>query len=223
MRPRLPALLSAALLLASCGTLKFLEPGPRASVNAARDPAVAALRAGLVEGANYVLGRKSLEIKGRRFSYDCSGTVSAIYWYAGIDLGREFPKYGGNGVRRMFAILEKAGLLYDTVYPVSGDLIFWDNTYDANGDGLWNDELTHVGMVVSAAEDGTVSYVHHNQRRGIVIEYMNLREPAVYRRTSAGETLTLNSPMRAAEEGKPHPPLWLSGQLYRMFGMGYLY
>jgi hypothetical protein len=213
------AAITAALLFLSCGTLSFLEPGQRAPARAASDPAVLSLRRKLVEGANYLLGKKSIEVRGRRFTYDCSGTVLAIYWYAGIDLAREFPRFAGNGVTRIFKSLDGAGLLYDSKYPLSGDLVFWDNTYDANGDGAWNDALTHIGMVVSTSEDGTVSYVHHHTRLGIVIEYMNLREPAVYRR---GER-TLNSPMRQAVAGVPRPALWLSGQLYRMLGMGYLY
>jgi hypothetical protein len=225
-RVRSPALfvpLAAILLFSSCNTLKFLEPQSRAPVRATGDPAVVSLRAKLVEGANSLLGKKELEVRGKRFTYDCSGTVLAIYWYAGIDLAREFSRHAGNGVARIFKSLDGAGLLYDSNYPVSGDLIFWDNTYDANDDGLWNDMLTHIGMVVSASEDGTVSYVHHHTRRGIVIEYMNLREPAVYQRESWGTLRTLNSPLRLAEAGVPHPALWLSGQLYRILGMGYLY
>jgi hypothetical protein len=214
---------AAALIVSSCGTLKFLEPPPRAPVRATGDPGVVSLRAKLVEGANSLLGKKDLEVRGKSFTYDCSGTVLAIYWYAGIDLAREYSRYAGNGVTRIFKSLERAGLLYDSAYPVSGDLIFWDNTYDANDDGLWNDTLTHIGMVVSTAEDGTVSYVHHHTRRGIVIEYMNLREPAVYQREVWGQMRTLNSPLRLAEAGRPHPTLWLSGQLYRILGMGYLY
>jgi hypothetical protein len=217
------AALAAAFLLSSCGTLSFLEPQQRAPVRATGAPAVVSLRAKLVEGANSLLGKKVLEVRGRKFSYDCSGTVLAIYWYAGIDLARDYSRYTGNGVARIFKSLDAAGLLYDSNYPITGDLIFWDNTYDANGDGVWNDVLSHIGMVVATAEDGTVSYVHHHLRRGIVIEYMNLREPGVNQRESRGVARTLNSPMRAAEEGKPRPALWLSGQLYRILGMGYLY
>ncbi len=217
------AALAAALLLSSCGTLSFLEPKARAPVKATGDPAVVSLRAKLVEGANSLLGKKVLEVRGRKFSFDCSGTVLAIYWYAGIDLARDYPRNTGTGVARIFKSLDAAGLLYDSAYPMTGDLIFWDNTYDANEDGVWNDVLTHIGMVVSTAEDGTVSYVHHHVRRGIVIEFMNLREPGVYQRETRGVLKILNSPMRQAEEGRPHPALWLSGQLYRILGMGYLF
>jgi len=222
-RPLRLSAAAAAFFLASCGTLAFLEPKQRAPVRAVNDPAVVSLRAKLVEGANTVLGKTGLSVRGKKFTYDCSGTVLAIYWYAGIDLAREYGRYDGNGVARIFQSLRDAGLLYDSVYPVPGDVVFWDNTYDANDDGLWNDPLTHVGMVVSTADDGTVSYIHHHTRRGIVLEFMNLREPAVHQRDVRGAVRTLNSPLRLAEAGVPRPSLWLSGQLYRALGMGYLY
>ncbi len=190
---------------------------------AAQNPAVKALRAKLVEGAQSLLGKTSLRVNGTVFDLDCSGTVRAIYWYAGIDLARDFPLYDGNGVARLYHSLDARRLLYNTRSPMSGDIVFWDNTYDMNRDGIWNDFLTHVGMVVGTAGDGTISYVHYHDKRGIVIEYMNLLEPATYQKEIWGRNVILNSPLRATEPGKARPLLWLSGQLYRTMGMGYLF
>jgi hypothetical protein len=217
----MPLLVLCLAILSSCATLRELDS--RTPGRAAQDPGVKALRARLVEGANAMLGKTRLEVRGKSFTWDCSGTVRAIYWYAGIDLARDFVRYSGNGVARIFASLDAKRLLYTTRYPLSGDLIFWDNTYDMNGDGIWNDSLTHVGMVVSTAGDGTISYVHHHLRRGIVIEYMNLFEPSVDQKDVWGRIVTLNSPMRLVEPGASRPRLWLSGQLYRIMGMGYLF
>jgi hypothetical protein len=189
---------------------------------AKKDPAVVSLRSKLVEGAKHVLGKPELVVRGKRFTMDCTGTVLAIYWYAGVDLAKDFGLFTGSGVVRLYKSLERKGLLNDTGLPLSGDLIFWDNTFDENGDGLWNDALTHVGMVMSTAVDGTISYVHDNTDRGIVIEYMNLSKPGVYQEETLGRGKTINSPMRLAVPGRPHPPKWLSGQLYRIMGMGYL-
>jgi hypothetical protein len=100
--------------------------------------------------------------------------------------------------------------------------VFWDDTYDADGDGRWDDPLTHVGMVTQAGADGTVSYVHLNYRKGIVVERMNLREPDVHQRMVGGRMTIVNSPLRMAEAGKDHPDVWLAGQLFRVLGMGYL-
>ena len=41
----------------------------------------------------------------------------------------------GNGVGRIYKTLETEDLLYTTSTPLVGDIIFWDNTWDANGDG----------------------------------------------------------------------------------------
>jgi hypothetical protein len=177
----------------------------------------------LVEGGRYVLGKTELVIRGRRFNLDCTGTVLAIYWYAGIDLARDFDKHEGNGVMRLYRSLESEELIYQTLVPLPGDVVFWDNTYDRNEDGRFNDSLTHVGMVIEAGDDGSVAYVHLNYHRGIVIERMNLRDPEVNQKLVRGEIRVVNSPMRLQEQGKPHPPRWLSGQLYRSFGMGYLF
>jgi hypothetical protein len=226
MAPRLRTarpLLAAALALAvvACASA---PPGPE-NVPVERpqlSSRVDAVRDLLGEGARSVLGATELVVKGRRFSWDCTGTVLAIYWYAGIDLARDFGRYGGGGVNRLYRTLRDAGLLYTSAEPILGDLVFWDDTYDADGDGAWDDPLTHVGMVMETAADGTVSFVHLNYRKGIVIETMNLREPGVHQRVKAGKMTIVNSPLRMAETGKEHPAKWLAGQLYRVLGMGYL-
>jgi hypothetical protein len=213
-----------ALAAASCAT----APGPRGERDVPTErPALSgatdAIRAELGAGARSVIGATELVVKGRRFSWDCTGTVLAIYWYAGIDLARDFGRYAGGGVSRLYRTLQDASLLYTTREPILGDLVFWDDTYDADGDGAWDDPLTHVGMVMETAADGTISYVHLNYRKGIVIEQMNLREPDLHQRVKGGKVTIINSPLRMAETGRPHPDRWLAGQLYRVLGMGYLY
>ena len=154
---------------------------------------------------------------------DCTGAVLAIYYYAGIDLTRDFNKYKGNGVTRLYRSLESEDLLYETQLPVTGDIIFWDNTYDRNEDGQWNDSLTHVGMVMNTSRDGTIEYVHLNYRKGIIIEHMNLRKSDVHQQLEKGHIRIVNSPMRMKQAGKDHPQNWLAGQLYKTFAMGYLF
>jgi hypothetical protein len=221
--------LSACLLslfifafLDACATVPrhiAFEPAP---TKATLDPATVALRSKLVEGARSILGKKQLFVRGRRFNMDCTGVVLAIYWYAGIDLARDFNKFKGNGVTRIYKTLERDNLLYSNDFPLPGDLIFWDNTYDENEDARWDDPLSHVGMVVRVDEDGTISYVHDHIRNGITIDYMNLRAPDTWKSVENGHVRVINSPMRLAVAGKPHPPDWLSGQLYHALGMAYL-
>jgi hypothetical protein len=183
--------------------------------------AFSSLQATLLEGTRQVLGQTRLEINGKSFPYDCSGTVRAIYWFAGIDLARRFARYGGNGVNRLYRTLEDLQLLYDTTRPVPGDLIFWDNTYDRNGDGEWNDPLTHAGMVVRTAEDGGIEYVHLNYHKGIVIEFINLLDSDTHQVKAGGTVRIVNSPMRLGAAGRSQPGRWLASHLYRKFGMAY--
>jgi hypothetical protein len=173
----------------------------------------------LIEGAHFVKGKDELVVRGKRFNMDCTGTVLAIYYYAGIDLAKDFAKYTGNGVLRLFSYLRDHGLLHDKKQPSPGDIIFWDDTYDKNGDGIWNDEFTHTGMVVAVSQWGTMDYVHLNYRKGIVFERMNLLEPDVHIRDIDGDPVTINSAMRMKDE--PTGSRWLASHLFRIFGKGY--
>ena len=209
----------AFVLLFSCTSIM----GPRSGSTFSRPAETSDVQRLLAEGARKVLGRRHLVVRGRSFPYDCTGLVLAIYWYAGIDLARDFEQYSGNGVLRLYHSLERENLLYSSPHPNTGDIIFWDNTYDRNGDGAWNDSLTHVGMVLASHPDGSIQYVHLNYTRGIVIESMSLLEPDLHKKLVRGQLRILNSPIRLKEPGRPHPPLWLAGQLYRVLGMGYLF
>lgn len=208
------------LFLEACATAPPRVPSQAAGPAAKQGEEI---RRKLAEGGRYVLGKQELIIRGKRFNLDCTGTVLAIYYYAGIDLARDFNKYTGNGVTRLYKSLEANKLLYDTRYPVTGDIIFWDNTYDRNEDGRWNDPLTHMGMVMNVYKNGEVEYVHLNYRKGIIIENMNLREPEIHQRMEKGQMRIVNSPMRMKRSGVAHPENWLSGQLFNIFGMGYLF
>ncbi len=194
----------------------------QAPLRATEDPAVVALRAKLVEGARSVIGSRDLSIRGRRFTMDCTGTVLAIYWYAGIDLSQDFSRLKGSGVSRIYQTLQRRNLLYTTAHPLSGDIIFWDNTYDEDGFEGQPNPLSHMGMVVSVDQGGTIAYVHYHIRRGITIDSMNLESPDVQSRMENGSLKVINSPLRLAVPGRPHAPRWLAGQLYRAMGLGYL-
>ena len=41
----------------------------------------------------------------------------------------------------------------------AGDLVFFDNTWDADGDGVDNDPFTHVGVVEKVESDGTIVFI----------------------------------------------------------------
>lgn len=175
----------------------------------------------IVKGAKSLIGKTSLNVKGKSFRYDCTGTVLAVYHYAGIDLGKYFSRYSGNGVSRLYKTAKDFNLFYTPALPAPGDVIFWDNTWDRNGDKVWNDPLTHTGIVLEVAEDGTISYVHLNYVKGIVIEKMNLLNPEIHILNRNGKEIILNSPMRMRSHRYINPNKWLSSHLNKGFGMLY--
>lgn len=171
----------------------------------------------VARAARDLVGRRVLRVDGRAFPFDCTGTILAAFYAAGIDLTTEFERRTGNGVARLYAIAEERTLLIAiSLRPgeprsdlLPGDVLFFDNTYDRNGDRRWNDELTHAAIVIEVGLDGAVTYVHHNYRLGIVIEQLHLRHP--------GDN-TLNSPMRMrGHRFRPNDP-WLAGELVRQAG-----
>lgn len=166
-------------------------------------------QAALVEAAHWAVGRGDLSNNGRRFRMDCSGVVSALYWRAGLDLQSAYPRYTGNGTARIHAWMADEALLYRPDEPAPGDLIFWDNSYDVNGNGAADDELTHIGMAVSVDDDGVVTYVHQDYISGVVFARMYPPEPSDRSR---------NSGMRMQSLGPTPEGGITSGELYREAG-----
>ncbi len=227
------AALALSLLAASCSTL--FGPGAAAPGAAAPgslgtdaggmggvDGQLSAVQQRLIEGAKMMLGSHAIFVKGRRFNADCVGTVAGIYHYAGIDLTAPFPRYTGNGVTRLHGFCRDAGLLHYDERPAPGDLIFWDNTWDRNGDRQWNDPLTHVGMVVAVDGQGTIEFVHYHYRRGVVTARMNLSRRDDTHGSVGGRTVLVNTPMRMSGSGGSSRGRWLASHLHRAFGRAYL-
>ncbi|MFO7781875.1 MAG: hypothetical protein R6W94_09635, partial [Spirochaetia bacterium] len=55
-----------------------------------RSDDLSAVQQRVVESASGLVGARSLRINGREFRYDCTGTILAAYYGAGIDLEAEF-------------------------------------------------------------------------------------------------------------------------------------
>lgn len=156
-------------------------------------------------------------VNGRSFTLDCIGTVSAIYYRMDIDITKDFGKYSGNGVNCLYLTLKDKGILHYDKYPRTGDVIVWDNTWDANGDAdRTNDMRTHAGIVLAVDDDGTIYYVHENMFKGVIVEYMNLLQPAV---ASDANGKRLNSSLAIATvTGGSKPTRFLSGDVFNAFG-----
>lgn len=177
---------------------------------------LSAAQKSIVDGGPSLVGKASLVVNGKTYPNDCTGVVRAAYAFANIDLAFRFGSYAGNGVRRLHETLLDKGLLYATRYPAPGDIVFWDNTYDANGNRKADDEFTHVGVVIAVEPDGAALYLHYHYRLGPIIERMNLVTPD-------DETLIDGKPANAALRMRNSPPGPGSNaaQLFRILGKGY--
>jgi cell wall-associated NlpC family hydrolase len=196
----------------SANTSPVKSPSPSSSVASA--PSISQKQKQLVEAANWAKGRNYLTVNGTRFKMDCSGVIRAIYFKAGIDLAKDFNKYRGGGTQRIHETLRVKGLIYRPTVPVPGDILFWDNTYDANHNGRSDDMLSHIGMVVySDKKSGNITYVHHHEKKGIVFEKMNLLHP---------NDPSYNAIMRSQRARKLPGNKYLASHLYKDAGKGYL-
>lgn len=170
----------------------------------------------IVQGGHSLEGKRVLLVKGVTYPNDCTGLVRAAYAFASIDLAHHFVKYSGNGVLRLYKTLEDQKLLYSVHYPAPADIIFWDNTYDSNNNGKADDELTHVGVVISVEPDGSILYLHYHYRLGPVLERMNITRKDD---DSSDEDGRVNAILRM--KGSPGNVGINAAQLFRVFGKGY--
>lgn len=172
-------------------------------------------RSAIVHSAVRLLGSKTITIQGRRINYDCAGVTRAIFLEHGIDLYRSsHPEVNANGVRLIHNHVRQYGMLHQDMDVRPGDLVFFDNTWDFNGDGLLNDPLTHVGIVEQIEPDGTVTFI--SRVAGAVARYrMNLSQPHVHK-TSDGRLL--NDYIRRKRSTDPENTARLTGELFSFYG-----
>jgi hypothetical protein len=217
-RARLPLALALAAALGCAGSRPALleEPDgaapaePRTSV---RPPAEADALQAVLAGARATLGKNDPELDGRRLPTDCSGYVRGLYTRAGVDLFSE-GRPADNGVRAIVRWVERHGLLHRQKLPAPGDLVFFDNSYDRNGDGRLNDRFTHVGLVEEVLADGTALIVHATNH-GIVREPMNLLRP---HQAAAADGRAINAPLRRKDRGDAPQTPRLMSELFAGFG-----
>lgn len=164
-------------------------------------------QARLQDSARWAESTNELLVEGRSFSFDCSGVIYAVSYRSGLDIQSLIMNYSGNGVKRIFLLMEENQAIHPN-NPQVGDLIFWDNSYDKNGNGLRDDPLTHIGMVVQVDDDGLVHFIHYHYRLGVVKAFLDLNDPG---------NLERNSPMRAKGDSN-HENGWSAAHLFRAYG-----
>jgi hypothetical protein len=172
-------------------------------------------RAAIVQTATRLVGATTIQVNGKRIAYDCAGVTRAIYLQHGIDLyDSGAPDAKPNGVRLIHHHISRQGKLHHGPIVRPGDLVFFDNTWDYNGDGRVNDPLTHVGIVERQERDGTVIFI--SRVAGAIERYrMNLALPHVHR-TADGRVL--NDYIRRKDLDDPVTATYLTGQLFAAFG-----
>ena len=166
--------------------------------------------------AHDLIGVDRLYVGGTEYRDDSTGAVLAVYAAADINLGAHFHQYRGNGVARLHRMMRDHRLYVAAdayARPAPGDIVFFDNTWDRNGNGRWDDDLTHMGVVVAVDRNGTISYLHNHLRRGVVVEQMNLRHP---------DSRELNAPLRQRGSPRDGSGRWLASHLVRGFGRAHL-
>jgi hypothetical protein len=150
-------------------------------------PLTAEARREIAEMAGTYVGKPRVVVGNLVFRQDCSGTARGIYAAAGYPLGGEAEDREENDVSILYRYVGEVGSLRKTD-PRVGDLVFFDDTYDRDGDGEANDPLSHVGVVEEVLSDGTVVFVHRVSG-GILRYRLNLEQPTRRRDEYTGKRL----------------------------------
>lgn len=136
---------------------------------------------------------------------DCSGFALAALERAGIRLT-------GN-TESLWRLAEERKLTHAKKTPREGDLAFFDNTYDRNNNRRLDDELTHVGVVVAVADDGTIHIAHNGTSKGRSVMRMNLYDPDA----ASKDGRILNDFLRGRSSRDKRRTKYLAGELWRGF------
>jgi hypothetical protein len=205
----------ATLVGCATGTQERSQPQPAAVPGCCKSIELTSRRVAVVRTAAKLVGATTIQVNGRRIAYDCAGVTRAIFLEHGIDLyesGTTDAK--ANGVRLIYQHISRRGKLHQGPAVHPGDLVFFDNTWDYNGDGFINDPLTHVGIVERQEPDGTVIFI--SRVAGAIERYrMNLALPQVHK---TAEGRILNDYIRRKDIVDPPSTGYLAGQLFAGFG-----
>ncbi|MEK6793276.1 MAG: NlpC/P60 family protein [Spirochaetota bacterium] len=149
------------------------------------------------------------------YSIDCSGYTLAAYTSANVMVFEKQAKIisGTTGVKIMYDTLKGYKKIYRRTRPKTGDIVFFDNTWDANGNGAYDDPLTHTGIVLDVDSMGVIRYLH-SYAKGVVISHANL----YYKDKYMMEGREFNTFLRRKLSGDSSSVKYLSGELIRAFG-----
>jgi len=168
--------------------------------------------AGATRGAEHAPPPPS---SARRVGYPVFDAALAAAYVRDVYALNETP-IGDGSTRQVvdvYRFAQQRGTIYHNPRPAVGDLAFFHNTEDANGDGRNNDWFTHVGIVESVDAEGTVTILSFVDGR-IDRFVMNREREGVAR---DGDR-TLNAALRAPGRGDVPPDTYLASTLFAGFG-----
>ena len=204
-------------LIAGCTAFDYgtTERNHTASLNCCTLQPGTARQQAIARAAAKLVGARTVQTGSRFVSNDCAGVSRAIYLSQGHDLYEGSGETGhANGVRLIYDHVRKYGQIHRGPAVRPGDLVFFDNTWDFNEDGMLNDPLTHVGIVEEVERDGTVIFI--SRVSNAIERYrMNLRVPDAARGTDGR---VFNDYLRRKKAGDLRGTVYLTGQLFAGFG-----
>ncbi len=166
--------------------------------------------------ASFVGHSGTFQVGPERFNADCTGFIEAVYEAEGIPLRalmRAAAPDERSGVAAAFVATRAYGSVFGRrgEWPSPGDLIFWHDTYDRNGNGRADDRFTHAG-IVEYVVDGTVVFLHRGGK-GVARGAMTRTRPD----EKAADGVLLNSHIRSKTASRTGVPV-LAGALFSAYG-----
>lgn len=142
----------------------------------------------------------------RGASADAADYIWSVYALNGV----EFSGDARRSVPALFRSCKERGKIHHASLPGVGDIVFFHNTADLNGDGRNNDWYTHAAIVESHIGDGRVELLGYED--GEIRRFtMNLNQPDAAQDRRGN---TSNSQLRAPSDEDPPFTQYLAGQLF---------
>lgn len=135
--------------------------------------------------------------------------VASVYVLNGVEL----PATSMTSITELYRTCRDKGTVYHSSRPTVGDLVFFHNTFDANGDGRNNDWYTHVALVESIGRNGTAAVLSYQDGQ-VQRHHLNLERSDAATMPGGGPA---NSSLRAKQAGDPPFTQYLAGQLFAGF------
>lgn len=140
-----------------------------------------------------------------------SSTHAADYVWSVYALnGVNFSQASRNSVAALFRSCKERGKIYHSSEPAIGDIVFFHNTEDSNGDGRNNDWYTHAAIVESHGDNGVVTLLSYRGEQ-VSRMTMDLESPDAAMDRHGGE---INSRLRQATDDDAPFTQYLAGQLF---------